>query len=253
MTAGIVSALGRNINERPYDDFPQIDALINRGNSGRPTFDLAGQVVGLNTAIYSPSGGSVGIDFAIPSNLAKYVVGELKEHGSVTWGWLRVSIQNVSPAIAKSLGLDPDHPEGALVASVSADTPAAKAGLKSGDVIVAAGSHPIHSAHDLPRVVAETPVGSKLDLTVERDGKNHTLVATIGAIPAKLASAEPGEGQRPSATPSSALGMELAPLGPELRLELKIAKDVEGVVVMSKTAPREVTDKVRPSRLPLPG
>ncbi len=110
VTAGIVSALGRNINEGPYDDFPQIDALINRGNSGGPTFDLAGQVVGLNTAIYSPSGGSVGIDFAIPSNLAKYVVGELKEHGSVTWGWLGVSIQNVSPTIAKSLGLIPTTP-----------------------------------------------------------------------------------------------------------------------------------------------
>ena len=106
VTAGIVSALGRNINEGPYDDFLQVDAPINRGNSGGPTFDLAGQVVGINTAIYSPSGGSVGIGFAIPSNLAKYVVTQLEEHGNVTWGWLGVSIQNVTPSIAKSLGLN---------------------------------------------------------------------------------------------------------------------------------------------------
>ncbi len=230
VTAGIISALGRNINEGPYDDFLQIDAPINRGNSGGPTFDLAGQVVGINTAIYSPSGGSVGIGFAIPSNLAKYVVGELEAHGSVTWGWLGVSIQNISPAIGKSLGLDTQHLKGALVASVLRDSPAAKAGLKSGDVIVAAGDHPIRAAHDLPRVVAETPVGEKLDLSVVRDGKTQTVAATIGAMPVKLASTGPGETQ-PNATPSSALGMELAPLGPEVRQQLHIAKDVSGVVV----------------------
>ena len=109
---GIISALGRNINEAPYDDFLQIDAPINRGNSGGPTFVLAKQVVGINTAIYSPSGGSVGIGFAIPPNLVKYVVGEIESHGSVTWGWLGVAIQNMSPSIAKSLGLNPEHPRG---------------------------------------------------------------------------------------------------------------------------------------------
>jgi serine protease Do len=118
VTAGIISALGRDINEDLYDDFLQIDAPINRGNSGGPTFNLHGQVIGINTAIYSPSGGSVGIGFAVPSNIAEHVIVQLKEHGHVTWGWLGVAIQNVTPAIVKSLGLDPDNPTGALVTSV---------------------------------------------------------------------------------------------------------------------------------------
>jgi serine protease Do len=229
VTAGIVSALGRNINEGPYDDFLQIDAPINRGNSGGPTFDLSGQVVGINTAIYSPSGGSVGIGFAIPSNTAKYVTGELEAHGKVAWGWLGVAIQKVTPAIAKSLGLS--QPEGALVASVIPDSPAAEAGVKAGDVIIKADDHDIDNVHDLPRLVAETPIGTKLPLTVVRDGENKALVADIGEMPAKLASAESTTGV-PSAT-ASALGMQLAPLGPQLRSELKIGKDVNGVVVTS--------------------
>ncbi len=229
VTAGIVSALGRNINEGPYDDFLQIDAPINRGNSGGPTFDLEGQVVGINTAIYSPSGGSVGIGFAVPSNNAKYVVNQLEAHGKVTWGWLGVAIQNVTPSIAKSLGLP--HAEGALVASVVPDSPAAKAGVKSGDVIVKAGDTNIGDVHDLPRLVAETPIGSKLPLTVMRDGKSQTIVADVGEMPAKEASAEGTTGQ-PSAT-ASALGLRLAPLDPELRGELKVGKDVNGVAVLS--------------------
>ncbi len=237
VTAGIVSALGRNINEGPYDDFLQVDAPINRGNSGGPTFDLAGQVVGINTAIYSPSGGSVGIGFAIPSNLAKYVVTQIEEHGNVTWGWLGVSIQNVTPSIAKSLGLN--QPEGALVASVMPDSPAAKAGLKPGDVIIDAGDHPIHGAHDLPRVVAETPIGSKLDLTVERNGEKRQIVADIGKMPAKIASAAGSSEMQPSAEASSALGMQLAPLSPRLRKELKVPSGVNGVVVaqVASTSP----------------
>jgi serine protease Do len=231
VTAGIVSALGRNIDEGPYDDFLQVDAPINRGNSGGPTFNLAGQVVGINTAIYSPSGGSVGIGFAIPSQLAKYVVNQLEQNGKVTWGWLGVEIQNITPAIAKSLGLD--HPEGALVASVAPDSPAAKAGLKSGDVIIGAGDHPIHQAHDLPRIVAETPMGSRLDLSVDRDGKTRQIVADIEPTPAKIASASGTGANQPAASPSSVLGMELAPLSPDLRKELKIPKGVSGVVVAS--------------------
>jgi serine protease Do len=127
-----ISALGRDINEGSYDDFLQIDAPINRGNSGGPTFNLHGQVIGINTVIYSPSGGSVGIGFAVPSNIAKHVVVQLKEHGHVTWGWLGVAIQNVTPAIATSLGLDSDNPTRALVASLTPDSPAARAGLKQG-------------------------------------------------------------------------------------------------------------------------
>jgi serine protease Do len=229
VTAGIVSALGRNINEGPYDDFLQIDAPINRGNSGGPTFDLSGQVVGINTAIYSPSGGSVGIGFAVPANNAKYVVNQLEAHGKVTWGWLGVAIQNVTSSIAKSLGLD--HPEGALVASVVPDSPAAKAGVKSGDVILKAGDKEIGDVHDLPRLVAQTPIGSKLPLTLMRNGKSQTVVADVGEMPAKEASAEATTGQ-PSAA-ASALGLQLGPLDPELRSELKIGKDVNGVAVLS--------------------
>src|SRR5215471_6870977 len=226
VTAGIVSALGRNINEGPYDDFLQIDAPINRGNSGGPTFDLHGQVIGINTAIYSPSGGSVGIGFAIPSNTAKFVVSQLREHGHVTWGWLGVAIQSVTPSIGKSLGLNPEQTNGALVASVSPDSPAAKAGLKSGDVITAAGGHEIKAVHDLPHLVAASPVGSTLSLEVLRNGKQQTLEATIGEMPKKMAAAEESGGEL-----ASALGMRFEPLTPQLRGQLRVPKDVNGVVV----------------------
>lgn len=229
VTAGIVSALGRNIgNEGPFDRFIQIDAPINRGNSGGPSFNLKGQVVGINTAIYSPSGGSVGIGFDIPSNLAKYVIGQLKAHGHISWGWLGVAVQNVTPTIARSLDLS--HPEGALVAAVTPDSSAAKAGIKSGDVILAARGHPIKSVQDLPPIVAESPVGSRLPLEIFRDGKKMTLDATVGTMPSHLqASAEQGPAE-PSA-PASALGLELAPLTGRMRSELRVPKDVIGVVV----------------------
>jgi len=230
VTAGIVSALGRNINEGPYDDFLQIDAPINRGNSGGPTFDLHGQVIGINTAIYSPSGGSVGIGFAVPSNIAEHVVAQLKEHGHVTWGWLGVAIQSITPSIAKSLGLDPNHPTGALVASVTPDSPAQKAGLKPGDVIIEADGRNIKTVHELPRIVAAAPIGSKLDLTVRRGGEQQQLEATIGEMPETVASAKES-GVQPSQANASAFGMELVPLAPELRSELHVPKDVNGVVV----------------------
>jgi serine protease Do len=230
VTAGIISALGRNINEGPYDDFLQIDAPINRGNSGGPTFDLHGRVIGINTAIYSPSGGSVGIGFAVPSSIAKNVVAQLREHGNVTWGWLGVSVQSVTSSIAKSLGLDPNHPAGALVASVSPGSPADNAGMKPGDVVIAAGGHEIKTVHDLPRLVAATPVGGKLDLTVRRGGKQQTVEATIGEMPEKVASAQRGAAP-PGGGTASALGMEFVALDPQLRKELHVPKEVNGVVV----------------------
>src|SRR5712691_3133324 len=153
VTAGIISALGRNINEGPYDDFIQIDAPINRGNSGGPTFNLSGEVIGINTAIYSPTGGSVGIGFAVPSNTGNSIIAQLKEKGRVTRGWLGVGIQRITTAIAQSLGMDPDHPGGALVAAVTPNSPAAKAGIKQGDVVVGAGGHPVKNLNDLPRRV----------------------------------------------------------------------------------------------------
>jgi serine protease Do len=185
-------------------------------------------VIGINTAIYSPSGGSVGIGFAVPSSIAKNVVDQIREHGHVTWGWLGVTVQNVTSSIAKSLGLDPNHPTGALVASVSPGSPADKAGIKPGDVVIAAGGHEIRTLHDLPRLVAATPVGSKLDLTIRRGGKQQTVEVTIGEMPEKVASAQRGAAQPGAA---SALGMEFLALDPQLRKELHVPKEVNGVVV----------------------
>jgi serine protease Do len=229
VTAGIISALGRNINEGPYD-FIQIDAPINRGNSGGPTFNLSGEVIGINTAIYSPSGGSVGIGFAVPSNTAKSVVAQLKEKGHVTRGWLGIAIQSISPNIAKSLGLDPEKPNGALVASVTPDSPAAKAGLKQGDVILSAQGHPIKAVHDLPRLVAAATIGQKMDLTIRRNSKETTVAATIAEMPEnpQQAAADPSGGGKEEAT---ALGLQLASVTPEMRRQFKIPKDAEGVVV----------------------
>ncbi len=228
VTAGIISALGRNINEGPYDDFIQIDAPINRGNSGGPTFNLSGQVIGINTAIYSPSGGSVGIGFAVPSNTAKEVIAQLREHGHVTRGWLGVAIQGITPAIARSLGLDPEHPSGALVASVTPNSPAAKAGLEQGDIIVQAGGRPVKAVHDLPRIVAATPPGQKLELTVRRNGKDTTLSATVAEMPNNPRVAESSSSGDEGAT---SLGLQLAAITPELRSRFHIPRDVEGVVV----------------------
>jgi len=230
VSPGFVSARGRDIHAGPYDDFLQIDASINRGNSGGPTFNLNGEVVGINTAIYSPNGGSVGIGFAIPSALAKPVIEQLREHGKVERGWLGVQIQQVTPEIAKSLGLPKDS--GALVADVTAGGPAEKAGFKQGDVILAFNGHSIDKVRDLPIVVAETAVGQKADVKVWRKDGETTLTAAIGAMPdnPQVAKAETGG---PAAQPSSAMGLKLAPLTNELRQQLHLGKGVKGVVVTS--------------------
>src|SRR5436190_21027632 len=211
VTAGIVSALGRNINEGPYDDFLQIDAPINRGNSGGPTFNLHGQVIGINTAIYSPSGGSVGIGFALPSNTAKNIVQQIRENGHVTRGWLGVAIQGITPAIAKSLGMDPDRPTGALVASVTANSPAAKAGLKPGDVILSAQNQPIKNVHDLPRLVAKAPIGEKFDLQVRRNGKEMTLAANIAELQESQQQQAATTTDKGRAEKTTSLGLQLSP------------------------------------------
>jgi serine protease Do len=233
VTAGIISALGRNINEGPYDDFIQIDAPINRGNSGGPTFNLSGEVIGINTAIYSPSGGSVGIGFAVPSNTANSVIAQLKEKGRVVRGWLGVSIQGMTPSIAKSLGFNQEQPAGALVAAITPDSPAAKAGLKQGDVVLKAGGRPIKDVHDMPRIVAASPVGQKLDMTIRRGGKEMTLAATIAEMPEnpqQLAAADAGAGVG-APEEAAGLGLQLSALTPELRSQFRVPKDVEGVVV----------------------
>jgi len=181
VTAGIVSARGREIGAGNYDDFLQIDAAVNQGNSGGPTFNLAGEVVGVNTAIFSPSGGNVGIAFAIPASLAQSVVQQLIEDGSVERGYMGVSIQNVTPEIADSLGLE--EAKGALINSANEGDPAAEAGIKAGDVVIAVNGTPIASPRELARMVAGIKPGSKIDVTVWRDGKSQDVSVTLTEMP----------------------------------------------------------------------
>jgi serine protease Do len=231
VSSGIISARGRDIHSGPYDDYLQLDAAINRGNSGGPTFNLNGQVIGINTAIYSPNGGSVGIGFAIPSSLAKPVIDQLREHGKVERGWLGVQIQEVTPEIAKSLGLPKD--EGALVADVTNGGPAAKAGFKQGDVILSFNGHEINKVRDLPIVVAQTPVGEKANVAVWRDGKQENLQVTIGQMPEnpqQVAQNDNGNEQGSNEN-ASAFGLKLAPLTEKMRQRAGVPKHVKGVVV----------------------
>ena len=178
VTSGIVSARGRDLHSGPYDDFIQIDAPINHGNSGGPLVDAKGQVVGINTAIYSPNGGSVGVGFAIPSDQAQKVVTELMKDGSIQHGFIGVQIQPVTADIADAIGLA--QPEGALVAGVNGGTPAAKAGIKAGDVITALGGNPVKSPRDLSRMVADLSPGTSKNVSVWRTGKTKDVPITIG-------------------------------------------------------------------------
>jgi len=180
VTSGIVSAKGRNIGAGPYDNFIQTDASINPGNSGGPLINLRGEVVGINTAIFSRGGGNIGIGFAIPINLVKELLPQLKSKGKVTRGWLGVVIQGVTPAIAESLGMD--QARGALVANVSSDGPAQRAGVKIGDVIIEFGGQRVKESNDLPIIVARTPVGKEVSVIVLRDGKEVKLSVAVGEL-----------------------------------------------------------------------
>jgi serine protease Do len=228
-TTGIVSARGRDLQSGPYDDYIQIDAPINRGNSGGPLFDTAGQVIGVNTAIYSPSGGNIGIGFAIPSDLAKSVVAELREDGRVERGWLGVQIQGLTPTIAESLGLKDD--KGALVASVVPGSPADKAGIRPGDVILRYDGEELERMRDLPQIVAETETNDRVELEVWRQGEKRTLKALITPMPdeEQVAAEEPGEASQSPAR----LGVALAALTPEVRARYGLAEDVQGVLIVS--------------------
>ncbi len=233
VTAGIVSARGRDIRAGPYDDFFQVDAAINRGNSGGPSFTLEGKVFGVNTAIFSPSGTNIGIGFAIPSNLARRVVTSLIEKGRVVRAWIGVRIQQVTPEIAESLGLD--GARGALVAAVVPGGPAATAGIRQGDVILAFGARPIRQMRELPRVVAESVVGRPVPVTVWRRGETLEVTVTPAELPpdeelARLAAPPAPAGPRAQASLPD-LGLTVATLDEALRARFRLDEKAEGVVV----------------------
>ena len=209
VTAGIVSARGRDIGSGPYDDFIQIDAPVNKGNSGGPTFDMEGNVIGVNTAIFSPSGGSVGIAFDIPAETVKTVVAQLKDKGMVSRGWIGVQIQPVTSDIAEGLGLK--GTEGALVAEPQADSPAAKAGILSGDVITEVNGHAVKDAHDLARQIGSMTPGATAKLTVRRKGEEKSFSLTLGEVPQarEARAASPDSDAAAASLPK--LGLSLAP------------------------------------------
>jgi len=212
VTAGIVSARGRDIGAGPYDDFIQIDAPVNKGNSGGPTFDVDGNVIGVNTAIFSPSGGSVGIAFAIPAGTVKSVVAQLKDKGSVTRGWIGVQIQPVTAEIAESIGLK--KAEGAIVADPQPNGPAAKAGVQAGDVITAVDGVAIKDARDLARQIGSIAPGTSVRLTVWRKGEEKNLSVSLGELPnAREARATTPDGLTPNSSDVPRLGLTLAPAG----------------------------------------
>jgi serine protease Do len=243
VTAGIVSSLSRDVpGSGPYNDFIQIDAPINRGNSGGPTFDLRGQVVGMNSMIFSPSGGSVGIGFAIPSSTIRDVVAQLETHGKVARGWLGVSIQSITPDIASSLGIK--QSKGAIVASVVPGGPASKAGFEQGDVVVAINGKDVEDNRDLTRRVAALPAGTRAVFTVLRQGSQKTLSAQIAQRKdEQVASATPAQSNEAPATTGEAMGLGLAAVTPEIRRSYNLEGNVEGVLVTRVDPNSDAADK----------
>jgi len=231
---GIVSARGRDLHSGPFDAFLQIDAAINRGNSGGPIFNIEGQVVGITTAIYTPSGGSVGIAFAIPANLAKPVIDQLRAHGKVIRGWIGVQLQEVTPAIAGSFGLA--KAEGALVVDVVDGGPGARAGFRRGDVVLSYNGRSIETLRDLSILVADTPPGQQGAVVVWRKGHDVTLSPIIEEMPQPRSVAlndSGGRGDRAMETTASILGLTLAPLTPEGRQLFNVPNKVKGALVFS--------------------
>jgi len=240
VTVGIVSARNRDINSGPYDDFIQTDAAINRGNSGGPLFNAEGEVIGMNTAIISPSGGSIGIGFSIPSQLAAGVVDQLRQYGETRRGWLGVRIQPVTDDIAESLGMA--TAKGALVAGVIKGGPVDNGSVQAGDVIIKFDGKDIHEMRDLPRVVAESPVGKAVDVVIVRKGVEQTVKVTLGRLEdgEKLASGgengntdqdNNGDKAAPPVSTASVLGMTVGELNDQTRQKFGIAADVSGVVI----------------------
>jgi serine protease Do len=232
VTAGIVSARSRDIRAGPYDDFLQVDAPINRGNSGGPSFNLDGKVIGINTAIFSPSGGNVGIGFAIPSNLALPVIESLKEDGRVKRGWLGVRIQTVTEEIAESLGLD--GAAGALVASVTPGGPAETAKIEPGDVILEFDHKKIDRMRGLPRIVAETPIGKDVEVDLWRRGEQQTVRVKLGELPEEdeLAALTESGADTPTTAQIDSLGVTVATINDELRARHELGEAITGVVIV---------------------
>ena len=226
VTAGIVSALGRDIGSGPYDQFIQVDAPINRGNSGGPLFTQNGKVIGVNTAILSPSGGSIGIGFAIPSNVVKAVVDQLEHGGRVDRGYLGVEAQSVTPEIALALSLP--SPNGALVAQVSPDSPAARAGILAGDLIKSVGGKAVANPRDLAVDIGAVKPGEPTVLTVIRDGVTKSVDVTVGALADQD---RPSPQSAQSAARGAAVGLTVVPLTQEARLQFNVPKDLRGALV----------------------
>ena len=234
VTTGIISARARNINSGPYDDFLQTDAAINRGNSGGPMFNLRGEVIGVNTAIFSPTGGSVGIGFAIPSELAKSVVQQIVQYGETRRGWIGVRIQQVTDEIAESLSLG--KPRGALVANIADQGPAADAGIEPGDVILNFNGKDIPDMARLPRVVAETPIGTEVPVTVWRKGQSLNKTLKVGSLEKaektgllegrRIEDGEPAKGGQ-----GQVLGLTMENLSPAIRQQYKLSSKTAGVVI----------------------
>jgi serine protease Do len=246
VTVGIISAKQRDINSGPYDDYLQTDAAINKGNSGGPLFNMDGEVIGVNTAIISPTGGSIGIGFAVPSDTAMVVIDQLRQFGETRRGWLGVKIQTITEEIAEASGVKENT--GALVASVTPGSPAAKAGIQDGDVILKFDGKDVSSMRGLPRIVAQTPIGKDVDVEILRKGQRVTLKVAVGRLeedePVKASTKQSPKGKGKgkdrdkdggksgSTGRPSLIGLVLAPLNDELREKHSIGKGVKGVVVL---------------------
>jgi serine protease Do len=238
VSAGIVSARGRDIQQGPYDDFIQTDAAINKGNSGGPLFNMAGEVIGINTAIFSETGGSVGIGFSIPSDEAKNVVAQLRQYGRPRRGWLGVRIQQVTPDIAESLGLHEPAGSGggALVAGVNHDGPAERAHIQNGDIILSFNGQKLHEMKTLPRIVSETPIDQQVPVEIWRAGHRQTVQVVVAEMPeeTKQVALKTDEPHKLPANPSvdfATLGMKLSPLTDSTRAKYKIDAEQKGIVI----------------------
>jgi serine protease Do len=245
VTAGIVSARGRNINAGAYDDFIQTDAAINRGNSGGPLFNMAGEVIGVNSAIFSPTGTNIGIGFAVPASLAEPVIMQLKKFGKIHRGWLGVKIQPVTDEIAQSIGLK--EARGALILDVTPNGPAAGSGIAAGDVITVLDGKEVSETHTLPRIVADTPIGKRAEVTVWRKGESKRFMITLGELPDDSAKAGGDDGEtegaaNPSQT-SRVLGLTVSPLTQAQKQRYQLPASVNGLLIAHVSPSSDAADK----------